>query len=147
MDVLQQNESFPKLKLNQEEVLTRLKKAADNKLLKIVNKNNKNSYRLVQETHLDEECVIDSQICETLESTDGDTGISIRLDKTSKNNLTNLTNQFELFEAETQPELTSLPDHFVDSQKGTHLRKISSNLDSTLLSWSTGQNIQCKMGS
>ena len=105
MDVLQQNESFPKLKLNQEEVLTRLKKAVDNKLLKIVNKNNKNSYRLVQETHLDEECVLDSQICETLESTDGDTDISIRLDKTSKNNLTNLTNQFELLEAETQPEL------------------------------------------
>ena len=34
--------------LNQEEVLTSLKKSVDDRLLKIVNKNNKNSYRVVQ---------------------------------------------------------------------------------------------------
>ena len=45
--------------LNQEEVLTSLKKTVDDRMLKIVNKNNKNSYRVVQETHLDEEFVID----------------------------------------------------------------------------------------
>ena len=41
------------------EVLTSLKKAVDNKILKTVNKNNKNSYCVVQETHLEEECIID----------------------------------------------------------------------------------------
>ena len=56
--------------LNKEEVLTSLKKAVDDRMLKIVNKNNKNSYRIVQETHLDDDCVIHSQIHETLESTD-----------------------------------------------------------------------------
>ena len=55
--------------LNQEEVLTSLKKFVDDRMLKIVNNNNKNSYCMVQETHLDEDCVIDSQIGETLEST------------------------------------------------------------------------------
>ena len=45
--------------LNQEEVLTSLKKTVDDRMLKIVNKNNKNSYRVAQETHLDEEFVID----------------------------------------------------------------------------------------
>ena len=35
--------------LNQEEVLTSLKKTVDDRMLKIVNKNNKNSYRMVQE--------------------------------------------------------------------------------------------------
>ena len=33
--------------LNQEEEVTSLKKAADDRMLKIVNKNNKNSYRIV----------------------------------------------------------------------------------------------------
>ena len=66
-----------KFDLNQEEVLTSLKKAINNKILKIANKKNKNSYRVVQETHFDKECVLDSQICEILESTDVDKGISI----------------------------------------------------------------------
>ena len=35
--------------LNQEEVLTSLKKTVDDRMLKIVNKNNKNSYRMVKE--------------------------------------------------------------------------------------------------
>ena len=35
--------------LNQEEVLTSLKKTVDDRMLKVVNKNNKNSYRMVQE--------------------------------------------------------------------------------------------------
>ena len=56
--------------LNKEEVLTSLKKAVDDRMLKIVKKNNKNSYRIVQKTHLDDDCVIHSQIDETLESTD-----------------------------------------------------------------------------
>ena len=54
--------------LNKEEVLTSLKKAVDDRMLKIVNKNNENPYRIVQEKHLDDDCVIDSQIHETLES-------------------------------------------------------------------------------
>ena len=79
--------------LNQEEVLTSLKKFVDHRMLKIVNNNNKNSYCMVQETHLDEDCVIDSQIGETLESTDMVNDLSIRLDKTSQDNLTNLANE------------------------------------------------------
>ena len=55
--------------MNQEELLTSFKKAVDDRMLNIVNKNNKNFYHIVQETHLDEDCVIDSQIGETLEST------------------------------------------------------------------------------
>ena len=46
--------------LNKEEVLTSLKKAVDDRMLKIVNRNNKSSYRIVQETHLEDDCVIDS---------------------------------------------------------------------------------------
>ena len=67
--------------LNQEEVLTSLKKAVDDRMLKIVNKNNKNSYRIVQETHLDEDYVVDSHIGETTESTDVVKDLSIRLEK------------------------------------------------------------------
>ena len=55
--------------LNQE-VLTSLNKAVDDRMLKIVNKNKKNSYRIVQETHLDKDCVLDSQTGKALESTD-----------------------------------------------------------------------------
>ena len=51
-------------------VLTSLKKAVDDRMLKIVSKINKNSYRVVKETHLDGECVTESQMDETLESTD-----------------------------------------------------------------------------
>ena len=47
--------------LNKEEVLTSLKKAVDGRMLKIVNKNNKTFYRIVQETHLDGDYVIDSK--------------------------------------------------------------------------------------
>ena len=94
--------------LNQEEEVTSLKKAADNRMLKIVNKNNKNSYRIVQETHLDEDCVIDSQIGETLESTGLVKDLPIRLEKTSHDDLTNLANKFRLFKAEMQQQITSL---------------------------------------
>ena len=48
--------------LNKEEVLNSLKNAVDDRMLKIINKNNKNSYRIVQETHLHDDCVTDSQI-------------------------------------------------------------------------------------
>ena len=88
--------------LNKEEVLTSLKKAVDDRMLKIVNKNNKNSYRIVQETHLDDDCVIDSQIHETLESTDVVKDLPIRLNKTSYDDLTKLANEFRLFKAEIQ---------------------------------------------
>ena len=86
--------------LNKEEALTSLKKAADDKMLKIVNKNNKSSYHIVQETHLDDDCVIDSQIHETLESTDVVKDLPIRLDKTSHDDLKKLANDFRLFKTE-----------------------------------------------
>ena len=54
--------------LRQVEVLTILKKAVDDKILKIVKKNNKNTNRVVQKTDLDEQCI--SQNGETSESTD-----------------------------------------------------------------------------
>ena len=71
--------------LNKEEVWTNLKKAVDDRMFKIVNKNNKNSYHIVQETHLDYDFVTDSQIHKTLESTDVVKVLPIRLDKTSHN--------------------------------------------------------------
>ena len=77
--------------LKQEEGLTSLKK---------FDKNSKNFYRVVQETHLDEECVVDNQIGEALKSSDD---LSIRLDKTSYDNLTNLANlanEFRLLKTE-----------------------------------------------
>ena len=80
--------------LNKEEVLTNLKKAVDDRKLNIVNKNNKNSYSIVQETHLDDDCVIDSQILETLESTDVVKDLPIKLDKTSHDDFMKLANEF-----------------------------------------------------
>ena len=52
--------------LNKEGALTNFKKAEDDKILKIVNNNNKNSYRVVQETHLEDDCIINRQIGETM---------------------------------------------------------------------------------
>ena len=74
-------------------------------MLKIANKNNKNPYRIVQETHLDEDCVIDSHIGKTLQTTDIVKDFSVRLDKTSHDNLTNLVNEFRLFKAEMQQQI------------------------------------------
>ena len=74
-------------------------------MLKIANKNNKNPYRIVQETHLDEDCVIDSHIDKTLQTTDIAKDFSVRLDKTSHDNLTNLVNEFRLFKAEMQQQI------------------------------------------
>ena len=88
--------------MNQEEVLASSKKAVDDRMLRIVNKNNKNSYRHVQESHLDEDCVIDGQIGETLESTEVVKDLSVRLDETSHDRLTD----FRLFKAEVQLQLT-----------------------------------------
>ena len=51
---------------------------------------NKSSYRLVQETYLDEDCVIDSYVGETLESTDVVEDFSIRSDKAFQDFLTNV---------------------------------------------------------
>ena len=82
---------------------------------KIVNKNNENSYRIVQETYLDEGCVKDSQIGETLESTDVDEDLSIRLDKTSHDDVANLANSFRLSKAEMQQQLISLREHFLEN--------------------------------
>ena len=119
-----------KFDLKQEEILTSLKKAVDNRMLKVVNKNNKNSYRIVQEIHLDEDCVTYSHNGKTLESTDIVKDLAIRLDKTSHDNLTNLANEFKLFKAEMQQQITSLREHFSGSQEGTHLPKSAPNLDS-----------------
>ena len=80
------------LSLKKEQVLASLKKAVDNKILKIVNKINKNSYCFVNETHLDVECFIDSHIRETLESTDVDEDLTIRLKETAHKNFRNLVN-------------------------------------------------------
>ena len=44
--------------LDKEEVLTSLKKVVDGKILKDVNKNNKISSWIVQETHVDRDCII-----------------------------------------------------------------------------------------
>ena len=128
--------------LNQEEVLTSLKKAVDDRMLRIVNKNNKNSYRIVQETHLDEDCVIDGQISETLESTEVVKDFPIRLDETSHSSLINLANEFRLFKAEAQQQLTSLWEHFLESQKGTYLPKNTPNFDTGLLSYGLEHTIQ-----
>ena len=128
--------------LKQEEILTSLKKAVDDRMLKIVNKNNKNSYRIVKEIHLDEDCVTYSHNGKTLESTDIVKDLAIRLDKTSHYNLTNLANEFKLFKAEMQQQITSLREHFSRSQGGTHLTKSASNLDSSLLSRGSEHTIQ-----
>ena len=106
--------------LNEEELSTSLKKVVDDRILKIVNKTNKNSYRIVQETYLDEDCVIDSQIGSTLKSTNVVKGLPIRLDKTSHDDLTNLANEFRLFKAEMQQQITSLRGYFLEIEKGTH---------------------------
>ena len=50
--------------------------------------------KIVQETHLDDDCVIHNQIDETLESTDVVKDLSIMLDKTSHDDLTKLANEF-----------------------------------------------------
>ena len=111
-------------------------------MLKIVNKNNKDSYRVVQETHLDEHCVIDSQMNETLESTDVAKDLPIRLGKTSHDDLTNLANECRLFKAEMQQQLTSFREYFLDIQKGTRLPKSSPNLESSLLSHGSEHTVQ-----
>ena len=49
--------------------------------------------------------VSDSQIGETMESTDAVKDLSIRLDKTFYDSLTNLASEFTLFEAEMQQQL------------------------------------------
>ena len=131
--------------LNKEEVLTSLKKAVDDRMLKIVNKNNKNSYRIVQETHLDDDCVIDSQIHETLESTDVVKDLPVRLDKTSHDDLTKLANQVSLLKAEIQQQIASLREHFLELQKETHLPKSTSNLDFSALSHGLDHTIQNEM--
>ena len=115
-------------------------------MLKIVNKNNKNSYRVVQEIHLDEDCVINSQTGETLESIDVVKDLSVRLDKTSHDDLTNLANGFRLCKAEMKQQLTSLQEHFLESQKDTLLPKSSlPNLYASLLSHGSEHTIQNEM--
>ena len=115
--------------LNKEEVLTSLKKVVDYGMLKIVNKNNKNSYHIVRETHLDDDCVIHSHIDETLESPDAVKDFSIMLDKTFHDDLTKLANEFRLFKVEMQQQITSLRRHFLEIQEDTLLPKSAPNLD------------------
>ena len=91
---------FQELNLNKEEAMTSLMKAVYDRMLKIVNKNNKNTYRIVQEGHLDDNYIIDSQSHETLESTDVVNDLPNRLDKTSHEDITKLANEFRFFKAE-----------------------------------------------
>ena len=128
--------------LNKEEALTSLKNSADDRMLKTVNKNNKNSYRIVQETHLDDDCVIDSQIHETLESIDVVKDFPIRLEKTSHDDLTKLANEFRLFKAEMQQQIASLREHFLEIQKDTHLLKSAPILDFSALSQGSEHTMQ-----
>ena len=109
--------------LNQQEVLTSLKKAVEDRKLKIVNKNNKNSYRIVQETHLDEDCVIDSQIGETLESTEVVKDLPIMSEKTSHDSVTNLANEFTLLKAEMQQQLTIIVTFLREPERHTFTKK------------------------
>ena len=87
-----------KFYLSQVEVLTILKKAVDDKILKLVKKNNKNTNRVVQKTDLDEQCI--SQNGETSESTDVENYLWIRLDKISHDDIPKLMNEFRLFKGE-----------------------------------------------
>ena len=91
---------FQELNLNKEEAMTSLMKAVYDRMLKIVNKNNKNTYRIVQEAQLDDNYIIDSQSHETLESTDVANDLPNRLDKTSHEDITKLANEFRFFKAE-----------------------------------------------
>ena len=91
---------FVELNLNKEEAMTSLMKAVYDRMLKIVNKNNKNTYRIVQEAQLDDNYIIDSQSHETLESTDVVNDLPNRLDKTSHEDITKLANEFRFFKAE-----------------------------------------------
>ena len=59
-------------------------------------------YGIVQETHLDYDCVIGRQIHETLESTDVVKDLPVRSDKNFHDGLTKLANEFRLFKAEMQ---------------------------------------------
>ena len=91
---------FVELNLNKEEAMTSLMKAVYDRMLKIVNKNNKNTYRMVQQAQLDDNYIIDSQSHETLESTDVVNDLPNRLDKTSHEDITKLANEFRFFKAE-----------------------------------------------
>ena len=62
---------------------------------------NKISYRLVQETYLDKDCVIDSYVGETLESADVVKDFSTRLDKAFHDFLTNLGTLYKQFYGNT----------------------------------------------
>ena len=61
-----------------------------------------------------------SQIHKTLESTDVVKDSLIRLAKTSHDDLTKLANEFRLFKAEMQQQITSLRGYFLEIEKGTH---------------------------
>ena len=97
---------------------------------------------MVQETHLDDDCVIHNQIDETLESTDVAKDFSIMLDKTSHDDLTKLANGFRLFKAEMQQQITGLRGHFLEIQKDTHLPKSVPNFDFSALSHGSEHAIQ-----
>ena len=86
--------------------------------------------------------VIDSQIHETLESTDVAKDLQIRLGKTSHDDLTKLANEFRSFKAEIQQQITSLGEHFLEIQKDTHLPKSAPHLDFSALSYGSEHSIQ-----
>ena len=121
-----------------------LKKAVDDRMLKTVNKNNKSSYRIIQETHLNEDCVIHSQIGETLENTDGVKHLPIRLDKTSDDDLTNLANEFRLLKANMQQQ-KQVYGNISYRFKKTHIYQ-KALLIWTLFYYHTSRSIQYRMG-
>ena len=77
-----------------------------------------------------------------MESTDVVKYLPIRLDKTSHDDLTKLANEFRLFKAEMQQQITSLLGHFLEIQKDTQLPKIAPNLDFSALSHGSEHAIQ-----
>ena len=77
-----------------------------------------------------------------MESTDVVKDLSIMLDKTSHYDLTKLGNEFRLFKAEMQQQITSLPRHLLETQEDIHLPKSAPNLDFVALSHGSEHAIQ-----
>ena len=69
-----------------------------------------------------------------MESTDVIKELPIRLDKTYHDDLRKLANEFRLFKAEMQEQITRLRGRFLEIQKDTHLPKSAPNLDFSALS-------------
>ena len=80
-----------------------------------------------------------------MESTDVVKELPIRLDKTSHDDLRKLANDFSLFKAEMQQQITRLRGHFLEIQKDTHLPKGAPNLDFSTVSHGSVHTMQNRM--